>query len=250
MATRNRQTKAASAARGGAAIRDSKGHKLKTNVDTLGERIKKAREARGLTQDTLAKDITRILEHQGVVDKARGRSSIAQWETGRAFPEYVTLSAIAKAVDKSPEYIAFGVTDEPRTVFPEPEELGYVLAPEIVVEGDDSFTKTCEWGLPIDWLRSELGVTSYKDVAIYKVDVNGDKFEFGDRVIIDRSNAKPSPPGHFLYWDGVGANIARMVVVPGGRKPRVRVEGPSGTYEADVDKIAIIGRVKGIWKKA
>lgn len=234
--------------------RDSK-KPSRTKIElSLGERLKEAREAQGITQDALAKNLTRILEVEGSEEdrrKTRGRSSIAQWETGRAFPEFTTISAIARAVNKSPEYLAFGITGAPKVVAPDPEELGYVLAPEIKVTGQDKYKEMQKWGLPLDWLRSELGVTSYKDIVIYKVEVNGDPFEYGDRVIIDRNNFRPSPPGHFLYWDGVGPNIAKMVVVPGaGKKHIVKVRGPGGDFEIDVDKLAIIGRVKGVWKKA
>jgi ribosome-binding protein aMBF1 (putative translation factor) len=101
-------------------VEDMKGTKLKIEK-SIGDRIREAREAQGITQDTLAKNLTRILQHEGVVDRERGRSSIAQWETGRAFPEFITIPAIAKAVNKSPEFIAFGVTDEPVKVMPDPE---------------------------------------------------------------------------------------------------------------------------------
>lgn len=227
-----------------------KGQKLKIEK-SIGDRIREARESQGITQNTLAKNLTRILQHDGIVDRKRSRSSITQWETGRALPEFITIPAIAKAVNRSPEFIAFGITDEPKVVPPDPEVLGYVLAPEIVVTDAEEFEEKQKWGLPLEWLRGELGITSFRDVAIFKVEVNGEPFEYGDRVVIDRSNLKPSPPGHFLYWDGFGANIAKMYVVLGDKKkPVVNVHGPTGTYESEVGKLSIIGRVKGVWKKA
>lgn len=237
-------------------VRGSKRPRAKIEL-AFGKRLKEARAGRNLTQDALAKQLTHILEVEGTVaddnkKKVRGRSSIAQWETGRAFPEFTTIRAIARAVNKSPEYLAFGITGEPKVVAPDPEELGYVLAPEIKIINEHKHEEVQKWGLPLDWLRGELGVTSsYKDIAIYKVEVNGDPFEYGDRVIIDRNNFKPSPPGHFLYWDGVGANIAKMRVVPSaGKKHIAKISAPDGDFEVDVDKLSIIGRVKGVWKKA
>lgn len=232
-----------------ALVRDRKGHKLKTDK-SIGERIKEAREAKGITQETLTKNITAILEHDGLEELTHGRTAVTQWETERAFPKLMIIPALAKALGEKPEYIAFGIKREPTAMPPQPEDLGYVLVPEIVFEGSDTPRQTSTWGLPIDWLRSDLGVTSYKDVAIFKVEVNGETFEFGDRIVIDRSNIRPSPPGSFLHWDGVGANISKMMVVPGGKKPLVKVSGPSGTYDADIDKLMIVGRVKGVWKKA
>jgi transcriptional regulator with XRE-family HTH domain len=237
-------------------LHDARKARAKTRIDlSLGERLRKAREAAGITQEVLAKQVTHLLELDGVTDeeraKKRGRSSIAQWETGRAFPEFTTISAIARAVKKTPEYLAYGITNEPKTVMPEPEVMGFVLAPEIQILDERKHKEVQKWGLPLDWLRGELGVTSYKDLAIYKVEVNGDPFEYGDRVIIDRNNFRPSPPGYFLYWDGVGANIAKMRVVPSaGKKHIVKVSSSNGDFEVDVDKLSILGRVKGVWKKA
>jgi transcriptional regulator with XRE-family HTH domain len=228
---------------------DRKGTNLKIEA-SIGERIRQSRETQKISQDTLAKNITRILQHNGMSDMERSRSAVAQWENGNAFPEFSTISAIAKALNKPPEYIAYGITDEPKVVAPDPEQLGYALVPEITVTDVDEFEEKQKWGLPLAFLRG-LGITMFREVALFKVEVNGEPFEYGDYVVIDRSNVKPSPPGHFLYWDGFGANIAKMHVVLGNqKKPVVKVQGPTGTYEFDVGKVSIIGRVKGVWKKA
>lgn len=230
-----------------------KGKPLK-KTKTIGDRIREAREEKGMTQEDLAKATTHNLEtFSGNPDttKKRGRTSVTHWETGRAYPEYETILAIARAVNKPPEYLAYGITPEPRKVFPDADELGYVLSPELIVTGKDTSEHVTMWGLPLDWLRNEIGVASHDSVFVYRVETDVDKFGYGDRVIVDRSNTKPSPPGHFLYWDGVGVAIARLTIIPGaGRKPTVKVENPAETYMSDLDKMTIIGKIRGVFQRA
>ena len=62
----------------------------------IGERIRLARQERGLTQERLAEAV-------GVT-----RSAVAQWETGRAGQITGNLSRIASVLDVSVEHLMFG----------------------------------------------------------------------------------------------------------------------------------------------
>lgn len=67
---------------------------------TKGERIKAARERRGLTQSALA-------EKMGIPYQ-----SISQWERNVRNPKYETVKKIAAALDCDPEWLQTGVTDK------------------------------------------------------------------------------------------------------------------------------------------
>ena len=69
----------------------------------IGERIKLARQARGLTQEGLAEAV-------GVT-----RSAVAQWETGRAGQVTGNLSRIAAVLDVSVEHLMAGNATSPRS---------------------------------------------------------------------------------------------------------------------------------------
>ena len=68
------------------------------NMSTsIGERIKKAREARSLSQSELA----RLLRLRP--------QSVQQWESGNAGPQRKRLDAVAKVLDVSVSWLATGV---------------------------------------------------------------------------------------------------------------------------------------------
>jgi transcriptional regulator with XRE-family HTH domain len=215
---------------------------------SIGMRIKTARENLDLTQEQLAKRLTK--ESSG---KPYIRSTVAQWERNDSVPPIEMFHDIAKELNTTPQFLAFGLTMEPKVVPPNPDELGYALMPEARVLGEDKFEEVSQWGLPTQWLRTELGVTAPDRLFIYKVEVDSAGFSYGDRVIIDRASNRASPPGKFLHWDGVGPVISNIVVVPAhgaAKKPIAKVTGIDGTYETDIDRLHIIGRAKGVWSKA
>jgi len=66
-------------------------------LNSLGERIKKAREQKDLTQEELAKLIN-----------IKNRSTLASWEINRREPDYDTLKSIAKELKVSIEWLLTG----------------------------------------------------------------------------------------------------------------------------------------------
>lgn len=215
--------------------------KLKT--DTVGTRISNSRTMAGLTQMELSKIV------------GRGRSAVAQWERDDAEPPLELFRIMAKQFKTTAQYLAFGVTTEPGVVYPSPEELGYTLVPEMRFGNtlnDVHAVAGQSWGVPTGWLKNELQAEAYDSLAIFKVEVDHEPYERGDRVIVDRSATRASPPGAFLVWDGYGPSINNVAVLPGStpRKTMAKVSGAMGQYEIEVDKLQIIGRVRGVWKKA
>ena len=67
-----------------------------TDPVSIGQRIRDARQAKGMTQDQLAQ----------AVDVSR--SAVAQWETGRAGQITGNLTRIAQVLDVGVEFLMFG----------------------------------------------------------------------------------------------------------------------------------------------
>jgi transcriptional regulator with XRE-family HTH domain len=213
---------------------------LKVRNKGFGTRVREARLRVKMTQDTLAKHLNYST-----------RSTVAQWERFKNVPDTPTIERVAQLLSVLPEWLAYGVTDEPKIVAPNPQQLGYVLVPEIQFGDAPTDTHTNQtWGLPFEWLRGEMHVADVGNLAIVQVDTPCSPFEFGDRIIVDRNSTKVSPPGPFMIWDGVGAVVAHVSVVPGGKKPTARVKTDQDTYESEIDKLTVLGRVRGVWKKA
>jgi phage repressor protein C with HTH and peptisase S24 domain len=112
----------------------------------------------------------------------------------------------------------------------------------------DDVTKG-HWLLPPDYLR-ELGV---RPARAFVIEVRGDSMaptlESGDRVIVDMADNRPSPPGVFVLWDGIGYVAKRIEPVRPSEPLRYRVasDNPHHTpYEILEDEAKIVGRV--IWR--
>lgn len=74
----------------------------------------------------------------------------------------------------------------------------------------------------------------------------------GQRVMIDTRDRKPTPPGFFLCWDGLGMVLKRIELIPGSDPPTIRLisDNPKyGTYERTIEEAHIFGRVIGTWTR-
>lgn len=205
----------------------------------FGERVFKSRMEIGMTQHSLAKFLN------------RNRSSVAQWERGKNVPDIHTIESMAALMNTTPQWLAFGISEKPQTVMPDPRALGYALVSEIRVgQSPEKFETLQKWGLPYQFLTSELGCPDPDALFMLKAEAPIDSYQIGDRVIVDRSSTRPSPPGIFVIWDGMACVLAKLSVVPGATKsPTVRIENSNGSFELALDKVQVLGRVRGSFQQ-
>lgn len=105
------------------------------------------------------------------------------------------------------------------------------------------------WSMPLDYLRFELRVPR---LAVRLVEVIGDSMhptlQPGDRIMVNTGDRKPSPPGIFALWDGLGVVVKRVEHIP-NTDPlvyRIGSDNPHhATYERTEEEVHIIGRV--VW---
>lgn len=184
---------------------------------SVGQRIEAARKAAKLSQQALA---TRMEVSRGTV---------AMWESDKNSPPIAKVLQIADQLNVSPELLAFGVSDSPAAGNVAVDELTFDEHPE-------GGTVVATWSLPESYLD---------DVGVSKKAC----FVFSDRsgkLIIDRAGRRPTPPGRFLIWDGVGMTVARLSVIPGAGKVRVETEGlepMEAPLELSEVGIGVVGRV-------
>lgn len=113
------------------------------------------------------------------------------------------------------------------------------------------------WSIPADFLSGELRIRAGR---AFIIEVFGDSgydpanpgapgsLFPGDRVIIDTSDLRPSPPGAFAVHDGVGLVIKQVEVIARTDPPRLRLSSRNPAYEAyevTIEEARIIGRIRG-----
>lgn len=107
------------------------------------------------------------------------------------------------------------------------------------------------WSLPPSSLASHVGdVSSLRIIQIYG-DSNVPDMYPGDRVLVNISDTKPSPPGFFVVWDGMGLVVKRCEYIPNSDPPRVRLSSSNKayqSYELTLEECQINGRVVGKWQ--
>lgn len=206
------------------------------NLNSVGERIIEARKAKDYTQLDLSKRL-------GI-----SRAAVGQWEIDSTSPSISKLEEVAIVLDVAPEWLAYNVIPgETRVVYRSPGRENIVWIDEMRFgHTSDDLQSTNKWGIPDDFLRRDIRA-SVEDTIICTINSHAvaPEFEFGDKVLVDRLDKKPSPGGTFLYWDGIGFAYARMHAVP-GPTPKVRIsQKGADTTDMAFEDILIVGRVKG-----
>jgi len=118
---------------------------------------------------------------------------------------------------------------------------------------------TVEAGMVVDaWQIPTAIVRAYStapaaDLRI--ITVMGDSMEPalqpGQRILVDTGDKKPSPPGIFVVWDGLGLVVKRVQMIPHSDPPRVKITSDNpkyDPYERTLDEAYIQGRVLGQWR--
>lgn len=113
------------------------------------------------------------------------------------------------------------------------------------------------WEMPTSFLNGELKVSASGATVAEVVGDSGydpsdpnapGSLMPGDRVIIDTWDKRPSPPGPFAVFDGLGLVIKLVEIIHGHDPIRLRLASRNPAYppyDVTVEEAHIIGRVKG-----
>ncbi|MCA6305263.1 MAG: helix-turn-helix transcriptional regulator [Phenylobacterium sp.] len=219
----------------------------------MKNRIRELREAAGLSQQQLA---DRAGTSQPQVDRLEKgeRKLTADWMRRLSEALGVPMGAILT------EHAVPAGALSPRAPGPPGRE---VSIPELDVRaaaGDgalddavgDGEHVVASWSMPAAILRAQT--TAPRDrmriITVYGDSMAPD-FNPGDRILVDTDDRRPSPPGVFAIWDGIGLVIKRVEYVINSSPAAVRLISRNPQYEprslslADLD---IRGRVIGRWQ--
>ena len=109
-----------------------------------------------------------------------------------------------------------------------------------------------QWQVPTEIVR---GYSTAPAAELRIITVMGDSMEPallpGQRVLVDTGDRRPSPPGIFVVWDGLGLVVKRIQVLPHSEPTRVKITSDNvkyDPYERTLDEAYIQGRVIGQWR--
>lgn len=214
------------------------------------DRLKARMSAAGLNQRSLA--VAAGLHEDRVRNILRGRSRN---------PRADTIDALAMALGVPATWL-LGQTDTAAppisTVNVGGSDRSVATIPELDVRasGDtlaDDHNKIADWGFPALWLVTVAG-SRPDDIRV--IEVQGNSMEpslsSGDKVIVDRRQTAPSPPGYFVLRDGLGTIIKQIEHIPNSSPPCVVIKSINrdyGAYEVESDQISIVGRIVAVIRR-
>ena len=208
------------------------------------DRLKARMSATGLNQRSLA--LAAGLHEDRVRNILRGRSRNPRADTVDALAQALGVPAawlLGQSAAPQPPSPVSGIAESARTMATIPEL-------DVRTGGDtlaDDRNTIADWGFPAVWLVAMTGPRS-DDIRI--IEVQGNSMEpslsSGDKVVVDRRQTVPSPPGYFVLRDGLGIVIKQVEQIPNRNPPCVTIKSVNrdyDTYEVARDQISIVGRV-------
>lgn len=212
---------------------------------TLAKRLIKAREGMHLSQAKLGKQIN------------AAQSTVASWENGKNEPDLATICRLAKALNRTPEWLAFDIGGNFDTDITPIEEID-CLARVRADSGSDAATSTKpetagRYYFPKSRFRFSFGCDP-TDVKILEVvgDSMAGTLSPGEKVLINTKDLQPSPPGIFVIWDGFCLVLKRIEYIRHSDPPRVKITSDNPLYEAQECSLSdaqIQGRVIASWQR-
>lgn len=196
-----------------------------TLAQSVGERIKWARERKEITQ----KELGRLA--------GKSRAAIVQYEQDRIAAPVSVLSELARVLGVSPEFLAFGRSGLPGVSNAEEE----VMVVEEITGGRDGTASSGGWGIPRNVFANYPGDRT----AIKAIVVTAEEPAFellpGDRVFVDTA-CPVERDGLYVIQTAFGHRVVRIKT--GFTTALKVVHGVDGSEESlDPAALTVIGKV-------
>lgn len=204
-----------------------------TLAESVGERIKWARERKDITQ----KELARL--------SGKSRASVVQYEQNKIAAPLDVIATLAEKLDVAPEYLAFGRSGI--SGIRNAEEEIQVLE-ELSSTNSGNQVLTGGWAIPRSMFEDYDGPRRSIKVALLGIDEPKFDMKRGDRVVIDTS-AVVNKDGLYLVKTPFGFRIVH-VSVGFSTKTEIRASTGSGEqqtlYPSDLD---LVGHVIGVFRR-
>ena len=202
---------------------------------SVGERIALARKAMGWTQQDLSDRV------------GKSRATVVQYEQGRLQPPVQQIEVMAKVLEVSPEYIAFG---RQGIVGLEGDTAGVTAVPEVEYREKEE-TVTGAYGLPAS-IIDHLGlVPEGSRVVVLTQAAPHFHCAAGDRLIVSPDAALAHEHSVYALRTWRGVEVVRLLPSLSDRRDVVNLNDASGqsrSYERT--ELNVLGRVMGTIRAA
>lgn len=203
---------------------------------TVGQRMAARRLELKMTQDDVAKRVvfqpkTGSRRNDEVV---LSRNAYCMYETGGVEPDLPKIEGIAKVLEVTPQWLAFGV-EERKTV----ASFKFNVAKKTFVPSET-------WVLPEDWLARNLGVQASDIELFIPHETKKGQFESGDAIIVQRKAEVPGGSfGKFLFVYSGKVRVAELTRPHRSENLKVSMPGSKKPQEIPSHRVQIWGRVIG-----
>lgn len=214
-------------------------------------RLRQFRDAAGLSREELG---ALVKVHHNTIQKLEGdeRQMSVEW-----------LERLAKHLGREPaDFIRLDSSPvgrlgmAARHAFVSEVNIEASAGVGALVEADDEKNT---WAFPEYWLRAELDAAP-SDIKI--ITIRGDSGQSdppkatdvnpGDKVLVNVADRRPSPPGLFVVFDGLGLVAKRLEYIAKSKPPVVRVSSNNTVYtptEMPIEELSIQGRIVAKWQR-
>lgn len=205
-----------------------------SSLDTIGKRMTQRRLELRLTQEQIANQVV-FTPRSGAKSKDSvilSRNAYCLYETGGVEPDLLKIMGIAKALDVSPEWLAFGRGERKQV-----DELYFDSK-------TTSFKAASSWIISEEWLRDHFGLNP-SDVVLTVISEYSQNFVPGDIAIV-RKDSEPSITGSEFVF-GYKGTVRNAQVTRVSRTDTLRVFSTDlKTHEEiPLKSTTILGKVIG-----
>lgn len=185
------------------------GNRSKVIMDSIGLRIKFAREQKGYTQKQLG----------NLVNK--GDSTVRMWELGKSEPDLVTLNLIAKSLDVDTSYLLGNTPyktfyEMPNNIYPVDSIISFEILGSVKAGYDGAFDEI-PTGETIELPLSMVSCGQKEDYFVLQV--KGDSMHprllDGDKILCKRTSSVDSGTLAVIVYNGDEATIKKVNYVYG-----------------------------------
>ncbi len=215
------------------------------------QRLRQFRDAAELSREELAR---LVKTHHNTIQKLENdeRQLTIEW-----------MEKLARPLGRDP-------ADFIRMDIPNQKQAGagerHAFVAEVHVEASagggalvESSADSRTWAFPEHWLRAELDAAP-ADIKI--ITIRGDSGQSdppkptdvnpGDKVLVNIADKRPSPPGLFVVFDGLGLIAKRIEYIARSNPPRLRISSNNPVYppaESPMKDVDIQGRIVAKWQR-